>query len=279
MQDGQPGGNWTDDQNDLIVADYFEMLGLELSGQPYIKAHRNAALHEITGRSKKSIERKHMNISAVVIRLGLPRINGYAPLQNFQASLIAAVERYIVKQNVPTFEAKLVASSKFTEGQSLWVGPPPDAKPSKQESASGLDRLIRKFDPANRDALNRALGKAGEELVLEHEIRNLTNAGRPDLAKKVEWTSQERGDGAGFDIASFEESGMPRLIEVKTTNGSSLTPFFLSANELSFAKERPDAFKLLRIYNFSDKPMGFELTPPLDLTLSLTPTSYRAVLL
>jgi len=104
MAEGQPGGDWTDEQNDLIVADYFEMLGLELSGQPFVKAHRNAALQELTGRSRRAIEQKHMNISAVVTRLGLPRIKGYAPLPNFQASLIAAVERHLVEQSVPAFE-------------------------------------------------------------------------------------------------------------------------------------------------------------------------------
>lgn len=279
MAEGQPGGDWTDEQNDLIVADYFEMLGLELSGQPFVKAHRNTALQELTGRSRRAIEQKHMNISAVVTRLGLPRIKGYAPLPNFQASLIAAVERHLVEQSVPAFEPDLKANSKLIEDRSLWIGPPPDAKPSKQEVTSGLERLIRKFDPAARDARNRNLGKAGEELVFENEIRRLTNSGRADLARKVEWTSQERGDGAGFDIASFEDTGKPRLIEVKTTNGSNLTPFFMSANELSFADERPDAFKLLRIYNFSEKPMGFELAPPLHSVLALTPANFRAVLI
>lgn len=277
MAEGQPGGDWTDEQNDLIVADYFEMLGLELSGQPFVKAHRNTALQELTGRSRRAIEQKHMNISAVVTRLGLPRIRGYAPLPNFQASLIAAVERHLIEQSVPAFEPHLKANSKLIEDRSLWIGPPPDAKPSKQEVTSGLQRLIRKFDPAARDARNRNLGKAGEELVFENEIRRLTNSGRADLARKVEWTSQERGDGAGFDIASFEDTGKPRLIEVKTTNGSNLTPFFLSANELSFADERPDEFKLLRIYNFSEKPMGFELAPPLHSVLALTPANFRAV--
>ena len=35
-------GDWTDAENDLIVADYLDMLRLELSDQSYIKAHRNA---------------------------------------------------------------------------------------------------------------------------------------------------------------------------------------------------------------------------------------------
>ena len=113
-------------------------------------------------------------------------------------------------------------------------------------------------------------------MVFEHEIKRLAASSRPDLAKMVEWTSQERGDGAGFDIASFEIDGRPRLIEVKTTNGSAITPFYLSENERSFSEERPDAFALLRLYNFADRPMAFELRPPLSKLLTLMPTSYRA---
>lgn len=279
MADGKPGGDWTDQQNDLIVGDYFDMLGLELAEKPFVKAHRNVALQKLTGRSRGSIERKHMNISAVIVRLGLRPLRGYPPLPNFQASLIAAVERHLIQRDAPTFDRDLDVNLQLAEERSLWIGPPPDAKPSKQEVTSGLDRLISKFDPATRDARNRSLGIAGEELVFESEIQRLTNIGRVDLAKKVEWTSQERGDGAGFDISSFENDGKPRLIEVKTTNGSSLTPFYLTANELCFADERPDAFKLLRVYEFAQKPKGFELVPPLQNVLALTPTSYRAELI
>ena len=40
-----------------------------------------------------------------------------------------------------------------------------------------------------------------------------------DLARKVRWVSEEDGDGAGYDIASFGPDGRARLIEVETTNG------------------------------------------------------------
>jgi hypothetical protein len=45
--------------------------------------------------------------------------------------------------------------------------------------------------------------------------------------------SEEDGDGAGYDIASFAPDGRPRLIEVKTTNGWERTPFHISRNELA----------------------------------------------
>jgi hypothetical protein len=69
--------------------------------------------------------------------------------------------------------------------------------------------IARKFDVAGRDERNRALGRAGEERVLAHERAALRTAGRDDLARKVRWVSEEDGDGAGYDIASFAPDGLP----------------------------------------------------------------------
>ncbi len=276
MIEGQPGSHWTDEQNDLIVADYFAMLAEELAGRSYVKSRHNSSLQMQISRARGSIERKHMNISAVMERLNLPRIKGYAPNVNFQAGLIDAVERFLCSEALPSYPTIVDESSELAETRALWIGPPPSFSPDAVKSTPELDRLVRRFDPAARDARNRALGKEGECLVYGNEIRRLETAKRLDLAKKVEWTSQEQGDGAGFDIASFEIDGRPRLIEVKTTNGTATTPFYLSENERSFSEERPDAFTLLRLYNFAENPMAFELKPPLSAVLSLIPTSYRA---
>ena len=70
------GSNWTDREIDLIVADYFAMLQMELAGQPFVKAHRNAALRQLIDRSEQSIEFKHCNISAVQERLGVATKKG-----------------------------------------------------------------------------------------------------------------------------------------------------------------------------------------------------------
>ena len=254
------------------------MLADELAGQSYVKSDRNSTLQSIIGRNRGSIERKHMNISAVMARLGLPRIRGYAPNANFQAGLIDAVERYLNKQGLPNYPELPKSFYEVSEQRGLWIGPPPVPLSELVKSTPELDRLVGKFDPAERDERNRPLGKEGERLVLEHEIRRLNANNRSDLATKVEWTSEERGDGAGFDIASFEADGKPRLIEVKTTNGSAVTPFYLSENERSFSEERPSAYTLLRLYNFSSEPKAFELRPPLSAALCLAPISYRASL-
>ncbi|MET4101226.1 hypothetical protein ABIE58_000643 [Roseovarius sp. MBR-78] len=64
-------GPWTDEENDLIVADYFAMLADDIAGRPYNKAeHRRALLPVLNGRSEGSVEFKHQNISAVLKGLG-----------------------------------------------------------------------------------------------------------------------------------------------------------------------------------------------------------------
>jgi hypothetical protein len=44
-----------------------------------------------------------------------------------------------------------------------------------------MRHLVRKFDPAARDARNRDLGRAGEEFVVGFERRRLEMAGKPKL--------------------------------------------------------------------------------------------------
>lgn len=272
------GSVWSKTEVDVIVADYFSMLADEIAGRSFNKAEHNRALQALTGRNHASIEFKHCNISAVLERLGIPIIRGYRPRANFQNALIDGVERFLSTKGQPIFSFTATVPNRVADTTTLWIGPPPEIVTEDQQGPERLQRLVRKFDPAERDARNRTLGKQGEELVLKHEFARLNSAGREDLARKVEWTSEVRGDGAGYDIRSFDLNGSERLIEVKTTNGPAKTPFFMSENERAFSEERPDAFRLLRLYQFVDKPSAFELRPPLVDHLTLHPTSYRAAL-
>ena len=45
-------GAWTDEENDLIVADYFAMLADDISGRPYSKAEHNRHLQQRIDRSR-----------------------------------------------------------------------------------------------------------------------------------------------------------------------------------------------------------------------------------
>lgn len=206
---------WTDLKIDLIVADYFAMLTAELTGRPFSKAEHNRALQDLLTdppRSRGSIEFKHQNISAVLLGLGQPWINGYKPAANFQNALVDGVLRWLDSQ--PDWLAPKVANSPrfLREVPTLWIGPPPSQRneppPVDPEFMAAIGR---KYDVAERDARNRRLGKAGEELILYHERQTLAYAGRDDLADKVRWTSEQDGDGFGYDIASFEPDGRERM--------------------------------------------------------------------
>jgi hypothetical protein len=112
--------------------------------------------------------------------------------------------------------------------------------------------------------------------VLDLERRLLAGAARPDLARKVRWVAAEDGDGAGYDVLSFDERGRDRLIEVKTTNGSARTPFYLSRNEREVAAERPEDWRIYRVHLFAKQPRVFTLAPPLEETVHLRPETWRA---
>ena len=268
---------WSDLENDAIVADYFSMLSDELTGKGYNKAAHNRALQKLIGRSKGSIEFKHQNISAVLKGLGETWINGYKPAFNFQISLVDAVARHLRQQGGSISQTPMANVGASEAPGAIWVGTPPTLQNAPPpDELEQMQTVARKFNVADRDERNRSLGKAGEERVLQHERAILTNAGRADLAKKVRWVSQEDGDGAGYDISSFAPDGRSRLIEVKTTNGWERTPFHISRNELAVADENRDIWSVFRLWNFSREPRAFELLPPLDAHVDLTVTSFQA---
>jgi hypothetical protein len=266
--------DWTDTELDYIVADYFFMLNDEAGGVPFNKAQHNRVLRDKIDRTKGSVEFKHQNISAVLERLGLPRIRGYLPAANYQTAIIAAIDRYL-SQNPVALHPERTAVSGFTERPGLFVEMPPALMPAMPRRED-IERLVRKFNPVERDFRNRKLGRDGEELVFQFEQEKLKRLDRPDLAKKIRWISEEDGDGAGYDILSFDEKGKERFLEVKTTVGSDTTPFYITRNELSLSSERPEAFRLCRVFDFSIRPKMFELAPPLENLVHLSPLSYEA---
>ena len=275
--DEKIGAVWSDDELDLIVADYFAMLEAEQAGRPYVKVQHARELMAQTGRVHKSVEFKHMNISAVLRELGLPTIRGYRPMENIQRAIFPAIDRFLIARPALLSPPLPSTAEGLAEERSVFEEEPPapdfTPRPPRPE---GLERLVRKFDPVERDFRNRALGEAGEALVVDLERRRLEQADRRDLAHKVRWVSREDGDGAGYDVHSFDAAGADRLIEVKTTCGGRTTPFFLTRNERGLADERPDAFRLLRLYDFAKAPRLFTLQPPLEAAVVLEAETWRA---
>ena len=82
------GDDWSREEVEATVGDYFSMLRDELAGLRVNKAEHNERLRRLLrSRSKGSVEFKHANISAVLTLHGYPYIDGYKPRLNFQALL------------------------------------------------------------------------------------------------------------------------------------------------------------------------------------------------
>ena len=280
--------NWSDSEIDAIVKDYFVMLKLEQTGQAYSKAERWRVLMKLTGRTRGAIEYKHMNISAVMDTLGLPYIDGYKPYIHLQHALFEAVVSHLKERpdlySLLTGEAETLQndSTESNSGDAIFFDEaPPESETSEKDVPQYIERIVSRFElPEERDARNRSLGKAGELLVYEYEKRRLQSVGRKDLSDHVRWVARDDGDGYGYDIRSFDgkgnEADLERFLEVKTTNGSKRTPFYITSNELRVSEKSPDAYRVIRLYDFQKQVRAFCLAPPLEEHISLTPTAFRA---
>ena len=280
--------NWSDREIDVIVRDYFVMLEHEQTGRAFSKTEHRRVLLETLERSKKSIEFKHCNISAVMDFLGLLYIAGYKPLKNFQKALFKAVEAQLNQR--PNLYKLLSGESEplqyrimdsFFSEAIVFDKVPPKRETPVPDIPKEIESIVSRFEhPAERDAKNRSLGRAGELLVYEYERRRLQAIGRKDLSDHVRWVTRNDGDGYGYDVLSFngegDEADREQWLEVKTTNGSATTPFCISRRELHVSEQRPDAFRIFRLYDFRKQVRAYCLTPPLESHVSMAPSAYRA---
>lgn len=272
------GQDWTNEEVEATVQDYFEMLRKEAAGLLYSKTEHNEQLRtKLITRSKASIELKHQNISAVLDQLGLPYIRGYKPRSNLQELLRHTVSAYVSQHQKGLANVMDELDAQTAAGEHKFLGvlvDPPTVEPLQVRRKR--PRLARKFDYAQRDEHNRKLGYNGEAWTVDFETARLAEANRHDLADKIDWVSDRIGDGAGYDILSFEDDEQARFIEVKATNGGSLTPFIVTRNEVEFSEESEDAFCLYRIFEFSSKPQLFILRGSIPSNLELEALDYRA---
>uniref|UniRef100_Q07NQ7 Protein NO VEIN C-terminal domain-containing protein n=1 Tax=Rhodopseudomonas palustris (strain BisA53) TaxID=316055 RepID=Q07NQ7_RHOP5 len=269
------GTDWTADEVAVLVGSYFLMLAEERAGRDYNKSEYRRSVIAAIGRKPGSIERKLQNVSAVLDEIGVPWIQGYKPLPHYQDALVAVVEQQLLLHpelfmdaaagplRIPNEDGILVAAPAFLNSD-------PESRPA------AIRRLVGKFDPAARDACNRDLGKAGEEFVVGFERRRLERAGRDDLAREVRWVSDLDGDGYGYDVKSFETDGQQRLLEIKTTCGNERTPFWMTRRECDVAAEQGDMYRIRRVFHFRNEVKMFDIVPPLDAALRLTPTAFMA---
>lgn len=272
---------WSKLEVEATVADYFSMLDDELHGRPYNKAeHRRRLMELLDSRSAPAIERKHQNISAILIELGMVYISGYKPLGNYQALLREVVtkrldEDQLIADSAMEQVSAIATLPKVEDILKVMVDPPTPVEIPVQESRDRPPPR-RKVNYLKIEAQNRSLGSAGEEFVVRYEIARLIAAGKDSLANKVEQVSETIGDGLGYDVLSFDENGKERLIEVKTTAYGASTPFYVTRNELAVSVEKSDHYHLYRTYSFLTKPRIFWKQGALDSSFSLQPSLFLA---
>lgn len=154
------------------------------------------------------------------------------------------------------------------------VDPPTSSKRKIDERKSNFE--AKKADFAEIEKSNSEMGREGEKFILQWEQDRLQAIGHPELAEKVEWISDIKGDGAGFDILSFEETGEPRYIEVKTTTREIGSPFLITQNEVNFSKAYAQNYYLYRVFDFKDSPHFFILKGNLEKHCELIPKIFEA---
>jgi len=273
--------DWSREEAEAIVADYLQMLTLELAGQNYSKTvHRRKLQEKLQDRSDASIEFKHGNISAVMIDLGIPYIRGYKPRSNYQTLLATVVADQVRgKTTLDKVALAAVEQPALVPALTDFAKVKSDA-PQKQNRAAEVSNPLL-FNPIKRDYLEReaqnmSLGLAGEEFIVQFEHWRLIQLGQTRLADKVDHVSQSKGDGLGYDVLSFDGDGKERFIEVKTTTFGRDTPFFVARGELALSHGAKDQFHLYRLFEFRRAPRLFDLKGSLDRHCVLDPVTYRA---
>lgn len=280
-QAGETGGPWTDDELDLVITTYLDLLARELRGERPVKAARVRDLQRLMPvRSVGSIERKLANISAVLDERQQPWIDGYKPYSHYQAALEQAVVRRLglerrLSETMAEYQANTLPAPQPTR---LATGdilvPPPSVKQRGTRPSIGV--TTGAFG-AMQDFRNHQLGRAGEEFVVDAEREHLNRGGRRDLADKVVWVAKDIGDGLGYDIASFKDDGSPRHIEVKTTNLGARTPFFITCWEVQVSKSEAPMWSLYRVFDFRCEPKVYRLDGSVEDSARLEPTVFVGV--
>jgi hypothetical protein len=273
---------WTRLECEAIVADYLAMLYAECRGEPYSKVdHRRKLKQQLQNRSDGSVEYKHQNISAILLKADHVYIRGYKPAWNYQALLEEVMMSCLEQAGIEiqtvedTLSARLPEQLSIPDLHSIFVSPP--EMKIKHAVKEQREFNTKHINYAEKEARNRALGLRGEEYILAVEKARLASLGRIDLAKDIEWTSKEKGDGAGYDIRSFEGKTDEELfIEVKTTNSGMYQPFLITRNELLFSEANVELYALYRLFDFADTPAVFSLKGRITDHVQLEPRVYSA---
>ncbi len=141
--------------------------------------------------------------------------------------------------------------------------------PENNRTFEGIEVDFESKAKAQKD-----LGDVGEELVKQYETNYLKQKGMYKESEKVRIVK----DGEGYDVYSFDDLGNEKYIEVKTTTGNDLTPFYLSENEVAFMKLNINAYSIYRVFNYDEENNSgefFEINGNVEEQILMKPIQYK----
>lgn len=148
---------------------------------------------------------------------------------------------------------------------------------------SNKNRIQTKRSKADYNKINLSkekVGKDSEKLIYDLEKERLKKENREDLAESVVWESEENGDGAGYDIRSYEKRDgeyVEIYIEVKGTSKSVNEPFDISINEIEASNKYKGQYYIYRVGEiYSDKPRFYRINGRIEDNFELEATSFKA---
>lgn len=144
----------------------------------------------------------------------------------------------------------------------------PKMQPIKQQEFMNAEELVeglsskrpkRKITPIEYRNILKCCeehGQIGERYVYDYERKWLVKHRKPNLALKVKWVSQA-SVGEGYDILSFDQSGVSKYIEVKSSKSNKYS-FQMSENEWQTAIKYKDKYWVYRILGVPSDPVIFK---------------------
>ena len=274
---------WSIDEINAIVDDYMSMLLQDLKGEKYNKtSHREKLKPQLNNRTDGSIEFKHQNISAALIDLDYPYIDGYKPRFNYQNELFQAISK---KTEEIDFDLPNIIDNNLNKTKKSSKDLTPIL--TEVQPPTTINRKINPYEKiefgrnnkknyALIENNNKNLGRRGEELVLEFEKQRVTKL-KLDVSK-VQWISEVKGDDEGYDILSLNDDGSARYIEVKTTTQGIDFHFFISGREVEFSRRNKDNYFIYRVFNLNKSPNFYTQKGYVIDSFELFPTEFKASL-
>ncbi len=159
-------------------------------------------------------------------------------LRMAQSVVIGDVDDYLIENIEPINTQKDISVEEFK--------PRPAAKKINSNKNSSSNNYKRYSKKSNK------IGRLGEELVFKYEKDYLHSLGFQELATKVILHRDEVSNRTpGWDITSYDESGNIKYIEVKATEGKTLTSILLTRQEWEKAQD-PNLSEAFYIYFVTD---------------------------